>query len=118
MRIAIINFIFPVVFIFFTIFACEKDNGLTGNRENFYYEESYCADPWERSDSASDEELKERVSKYLKGTLDIDYFNFRVTHDGKTEICSSCSCTTGRIIRIEADQAYQNILLENGFKVE
>ena len=98
--------------------SCEKDDVTTGEVESFYYEETYCADPWERSDSASDEVLRERVSEYLNGTLDIDYYGLRITHDGKTEICSACSCTTGRIIIIEADKAYQDILIENGFKVE
>lgn len=118
MKTPIEKFTIPLVFIIFTIFACEKDDGLTGNRENYYHEETYCADRWEHSDSASDEVLKERVSEYLTNTLDVEFSNLHITHDGTSEACRACHCRTGRIIRIEADEAYQDILIENGFKEE
>lgn len=118
MRTAVIKFTLPLMFIIFTMFACEKDDGLTGNRNDYYYEETYCADPWRQNDSASDEALKERVSEYLTHTLDIEFSNLHITHDGISEVCLACHCRTGRIIRIEADEVYQDILIENGFKVK
>ena len=92
--------------------------GLKGEMESFYYEETHCSDPWDQGGTVSDEVLKALVSKHLKDPLGVDYSDLRITHDGTTEVCSACSCTTGRIIRIEADKAYQHVLLENGFKIE
>ena len=91
---------------------------LTGEIESFYYEETGCADPWDNGNSISDEVLKAQVSGYLTDHLRIQYSNLRITHDGTPEVCQTCSCRTGRIIRIEADKVYQDVLIENGFKVE
>ena len=90
----------------------------TGEIESFYYEETYCSDPWDDGSSVSDEVLKAQVSEYLIDPLGVDFVNLHITHDGTSEVCSACSCKAGRIIRIEADKVYQDVLIENGFKVE
>lgn len=91
---------------------------LTGELESFFYEETYCSDPWDKGNSISDGGFKAKVSEYLKDSLGVDYSDLRITHDGTAETCEACNCRTGRIIRLEADKAYEDILLENGFKVE
>lgn len=109
---------FFVLLLIIQLTGCEKENALPENQVNFSYEETYCANPWEPVDLAVDDELKARVSEYLNEKLEVNFSNLRITHDGKEEICSSCSCTTGRIVRIEAEKAFQDILIRNSFKVE
>ncbi len=118
MKIGNIKFILPLIFIFFAIVACEKDDGLTGSKENFYYEETALNDPWDGKPPTSDAELKAFVSEYLKSTLGIEFSHLSITHDGTAEGCFAPHCRTGRIIRIEADKAYQDVLIENGFKIK
>lgn len=88
------------------------------NFAGFYYEETYCADPWGQSGSSSDAELHVLVSDYLTNSLGIEFSNLLVTHEGIPQSCLACSCRTGRIIRIEAAMAYEDVLLTDGFKKE
>ena len=98
--------------------SCEKDDGLAGRKENFYYEQTLGLDPWGDKHPTTDAELQVLVSNYLKNTLRIEFSNLSITHDGTGRVCLAPHCKTGRIIRIEADKAYQDVLIENGFKVE
>ncbi|MGM0582496.1 MAG: hypothetical protein ACQETL_17590 [Bacteroidota bacterium] len=117
MRISVLKSILPLIVVFLAMLSCEADIKLSGELEDFFRAETYCADPWELNNIESDEELKEQVSEYLNN-LDIDYFELVISHDGQMEACRACGCKTGRIIRFKSDKAYQEILFENGFQVE
>lgn len=106
------------VWILFALSSCKKEDDIAQNFAGFYYEETYCADPWEQNGSYSDAELHALVADYLTNSLVVEFSNLLITNEGIPEACLACSCKTGRIIRIEAAMAYKEILVEKGFKKE
>ncbi|MGJ3235745.1 hypothetical protein [Marivirga sp.] len=117
MRIVVFKFVLPLIIVFLSILSCESEEELSGELEDFFRAETYCADPWEQNNIDSDEELKEQVSEYLNN-LDISYYDLKITHDGEKQFCFACHCTSGRLIRFKSDRVNQEILLENGFQME
>lgn len=96
--------------------SCKKEDDLPENLVSYYYEETYCADPWENNNSSSDAALQTIVSDYLSISLGVKFYRLRITDEGTPQACFACSCKTGKIIRIEADLANEKRLVEAGFK--
>lgn len=83
-----------IAFCLLTVAGCQKVNVIWVK-----YNETQCADSWDYSDN--NEVLKEHVETYLKGkgvkVLEMEIF---IDADPQQN-CSSCSCTTGRTIKVK-----------------
>ncbi|HET8860486.1 hypothetical protein [Marivirga sp.] len=112
-----LKIVFSTAFIFLAIMACDDSEAIQEDSMKFYYAETFCADPWEQTDVSTDEALKIQVSEYLTN-LDIIFYELEILDGGVEEVCYACSCTSGRIIEVISTSTYQNILLENGFKLK
>ena len=89
--------------------SCEK-----GELIEMKYHQTYCADAWELGSSATEEEISETVTRYLKD-LDIKVKEVSMNDEGQAQFCNACSCTSGNIIVVKVDELFQTDLENLGF---
>lgn len=90
------------------------------NEENetlfeFYWDQTYCADPWEISGEGNSA-LRFAVEEYL---IDQGILGARVsfsTEEGRRQGCFACHCTSGNRIFVQVPFQFRNRILELGFK--
>jgi len=99
-----------IAILFISLSSCEKEDD-----EKYFYEETKCADPWGYYGGLSDNELIEKINQYLIDSLQIEFSNLQITDEGEYEFCEACICKTGRFIRIDSDDDYEDELLGIGF---
>jgi hypothetical protein len=111
----------PLAFVALCLFTqCQPDSQPLPQATplKFFYEETKCADPWSANGQSSTTEPEALLEDYLTN-LDIKYTDFQVTLDGTAPTnCPACTCTTGRIFRLEAEDEYKDKLLNLGFVEE
>ena len=87
---------------------CDQQKGV-----QFKYAQTYCADPW-RSSNSDDGTIND-VQRYFD-SLSIPVSNVSILNNGIAELCSSCSCLSGKNIYLRSDIANTSRLEMIGFK--
>ncbi len=105
--------IFPFILLF-TFLSCQDcDDDIS-----MIYIETKCADPWQTGEGNSDDEVLTAVEDYLSD-LDIDFDDLEIYFDETyAEDCEACVCTSGRVIRLEAEEDQVDELQVEGFVIE
>ena len=90
----------PVIFylILLTVYSCSKKDPI-GKDEyaNFYYEQTFCSDPWQVG--STDSITLENVAAYLDGQ-DLYLSDLSIKQTGVAETCYACTCKTGKTIYV------------------
>ncbi len=110
-KLKIVGFGLMIFFLPTMVFSCTKDN-----IDKFYYEETYCADPWERniSDKYGDQYQGE-IKVFLADSFNIIVEEITVTKEKEGELCDACVCKSGRYIWANAKSEYSDKLVKIGF---
>ena len=100
----------------FAVFSSCDDTDTVDSQVDFLFKETYCANPW---DIITPEWTREQlISYYLSDVLDVEYSDLNITYDGVQEDCEACTCLTGILVRITAEDEFSEVLLENGFELD
>ena len=101
----------------FTIFSSCDEDEILESQIDFLFQETYCADPWDSI--VSPEWTREQlISYYLTDVLDVEYSDLILTYDGVQEDCEACTCLTGILVRITAEDEFSEVLLGAGFELD
>lgn len=92
-----------------TLSSCEK----TTNTTWVYYNETYCADPWEQA-NVSKEEKKNNIVKYFK-EQGIKIYAIEILNDGTPEMCEACHCKSGVRIKCKVKKKEVEAMLNVNF---
>ncbi|WP_317896913.1 hypothetical protein [Aurantibacillus circumpalustris] len=78
------------------IFVLISGCGKLGGVKWLHYDETFCADKWEKN--VNNEKLKNNITEYLdkKG---IKVFEIEIFSDITPDSCTECACKTGRRIK-------------------
>lgn len=100
------------VFLLFLVTSAILSGCSKTNYRWLYYDETYCADKWDRH--MVNEKLKENIVSYLNGrgikVVEIEIFSDRVA-----ESCSACTCKSGRRIKCKVRKRSVKDLKNEGF---
>jgi hypothetical protein len=80
------------VSLLFILAGCGKNNKIAW----VYYDETICADKWERT--INNEKLKDNIVAYFKNK-GVKIYELEVFSDRTPDQCSDCVCKTGRRIK-------------------
>ena len=82
----------------------------------YIFNETYCANPWQRTGSwSNDDEKLVVISTYLSDSLEIDFKNLNINLENSPEACQACSCHSGKVVELSASNIYEDILVSKGF---
>ena len=89
--------------------------GKSGSVRWVHYDETFCADRWERS--SNNEKLKENIVNYLdeKG---IKVFEIEIFSDRTADNCTECTCKSGRRIKCKVSRRDAKDIKKEGFYEE
>jgi|GEM_PF-1032407 len=90
------------------LFGCGK----SGNVRWVHYDETYCADKWEKS--VNNEKLKSNISSYLEGK-GIKVFEIEIFTDRSAETCTDCACKSGRRVKVKIKRSDVKEIKREGF---
>lgn len=82
--------------VFFSFFLLISGCGKRNDIEWVYYDETRCADRWDRSNS--NEVLKANIIKYYEGQS-VTIYDLEIFFDRSPDTCFDCVCKTGRRIK-------------------
>jgi hypothetical protein len=92
--------------------SCSKD---IVDKHWYFCEETKCADPWHSYFTINDDDLFYAINKYMN-EQQIEISDIEIGFDSVlVQLCKSCSCRTGRYIKIETDSKHDSTLREIGF---
>jgi len=77
-----------------------------------YYNETSCSDKW--SYDINNEKLKDNVTAYLD-SKGIKVLEIEIYVDGTAEVCTACTCKTGRRIKVKVKGREEDNLQGEGF---
>mgnify|MGYP003510914229 CR=1 FL=1 len=82
-------------------YSCNKDDDSSKKENQFYWNQTKCADPWNTGENDSNEETKIAVKTYLLSN-NISVLNLDFDTKSPLDIyCESCGCGTGQRIIVE-----------------
>ena len=82
-------------------YSCNKDDDSSKKENQFYWNQTKCADPWNTGQNNSNEETKIAVKTYLLNN-NINVLNLDFDTNSPLDIyCESCACGTGQRIIVE-----------------
>jgi len=97
------------------IYSCNKDDDSYKKENQFYWNQTLCADPWNTGQNDSNEETKIAVKTYLLSNninvLNLDFDTKSPLDNG----CESCGCGTGQRIIVEVKNSNIDKMEELGF---
>ena len=86
------------LFLIFIVMACHRDEPIgKDSYTNFYYKQTYCADPWPTGNT--DSITLVNVAGYLK-SLNLYIAGLSIKLDDNIEMCLACTCKTGKTIYV------------------
>jgi hypothetical protein len=92
----------------FIIAGCGKAK----NVKWVFYDETYCADKWEKS--LNNERLKQNVTDYLE-KKNIKVFEMEIFSDRTPDACQDCACKSGRRIKCKVKRSDVSDVKREGF---
>lgn len=103
---------FRTFFVLLAVSALLFGCGKSGNVRWLHYDETYCADKWEKS--VNNEKLKSNITTYLdaKG---IKVFEIEIFTDRTAETCTDCVCKSGRRIKVKIKRNDVKEIKKEGF---
>ena len=103
---------FRTFFVLSVFIAVIAGCGKSGNVRWVHYDETNCADRWERSNN--NEKLKENIVNYLdeKG---IKVFEIEIFSDRTADACTDCNCKSGRRVKCKVSRGDAKDIKKEGF---
>ena len=77
-----------------------------------HYDETYCADKWEKS--INNEKLKTNITTYLE-SKGIKVFEIEIFTDRTAEPCPDCVCKSGRRVKVKVKRSDVKKIKREGF---
>ena len=106
---------FFITFVILSFLACDNDDDAEEVQNRFFWNQTQCDDPWILSSNNPDEETEIAIETFLDqegvNVLDINF----ISDPSLVQICSACSCTSGKIIAVDVDEMDSSKMLELGF---
>ena len=110
------NLLFISMLGVFAVFSSCDDIDTVDSQVDFLFKETYCANPWDMiTPQWTPEQL---ISYYLFDVFDVEFSDLNITYDGVQQVCDACTCLTGILVRITAEDEYSESLLGAGFEIE
>ena len=85
------------LFIVLVLVSCRENHEMKDTYLDFYYKQTACADPWKTG--STDSLTLVNVVHYLD-SLGLYIAGLNIVKDDNQEICSACTCKTGKTIYV------------------